>query len=89
MHIARAAEQIANRKAFLIVLCKRIKSDANYLFFVIFRKDLLPRNRRHHSSNTLLSIDQNFFAHSAATIFEFNIRVLPNDQVSCRIAIVK
>ena len=76
-------------ESFLIIFGKRIKSNANGLFFIILSKNFMSCYRRHKSGNALLTVYQNFLSHRAATIFEFYIGILPDDEIACRITIVK
>ena len=79
----------SNGKTFFSSLGKGIERNANALFRIVLRQDLYASDGRHDSCNSLLPVDKYLLANSRLAVFQLDVGVLPNDQITSRISVVQ
>ena len=78
------AAALIRRVGDLKGLIHRVECNADPFPFVMVIQHFLPDNGGRHGSDALLSINENFFPNGNGAVFQFHVRILPDNNVTDR-----
>ena len=80
---------ILDLKPFRRILRQWIESNSDAIAMEVIIHDLYAGNRCHQSCDSLLAINQDMFPISHMSIFRFDVRILPCNDIASRISIIQ